>query len=113
MSGWLLLIEIVLFASAALLALHVADSVRYRRQGDYEEYVSTLVADLTDDVDVSMSSLRDRDSTLCKIESRTREGTLARWVKEAQDIAEEIGMASGAPYNYERSVRHEHCSTPV
>lgn len=64
-----------------------------------QEYISLSLADLTDDVDCSPSTIQTRENRLKEIEEQVGEFFAQEWGFEAQKLARLNGMASG--FNFE------------
>lgn len=60
-----------------------------------QEYIQLRLADLTDDIDCSPSTLQDRDKRLEEIANLVDEELVQEWDFEAQKLANKFGTASG------------------
>lgn len=63
-----------------------------------DEYKTLAIAELTDDVDCSLSTIEYRESRLAEIEDQVGEELCHEWFNKAEEIAEKSGYASGKEY---------------
>lgn len=63
-----------------------------------DEYITLALADLTDDVDCSLSTMQARSERLDEIEELVGSELCNEWSNKAEQQAKEVGYASGKKY---------------
>ena len=63
-----------------------------------KEYIELYLAELTDDVNCSLSDMKRRTDRLEEIETLVGWPLAENWSRKTEERAKKCGMASGAPY---------------